>query len=95
MQNFSNFLNHIDNKRPCHGFNTINNQHAVVESTTITHIKLHSCTNHNNNDDKILTSDNNLNSTYVNPSSNLTNSNGLYMRFYCFFDSKTRTITKI
>lgn len=67
MQNFSNFLNQIENKRPCHGF--ANNQHAAVGSTTkqLQH-----------NDNNIDINDNNLTSTYANSSSNLTNSNGLY-----------------
>lgn len=79
MQNFSNFLNQIENKRLCHGFNNMNNE-SIVGSTT----------NHNNNvngnvnggnannkqDFHAHASDNNINSTYANSSSNLTNTNG-------------------
>lgn len=66
MQNFSNFLNHIENKRQCHGFNNnINNESCV--DTSINNSKPNYHTH---------ASDNNLNNTYVNPSSNLTNTNG-------------------
>lgn len=67
MQNFSNFLNQIENKRPCHGFNSTNNQHADVGSTT-----------KHNDTNTIHTNDNQLANAYENSSSNLTNSNGLY-----------------
>ncbi|XP_055312073.1 transcription factor CP2-like protein 1 isoform X2 [Sitodiplosis mosellana] len=69
MQNFSNFLNHIENKRPCHGFSSPNNnQHSVVGSTT-----KHQHNGDGGDNNNIHTSDNNL--TYANSSSNLTNSN--------------------
>lgn len=81
MQNFSNFLNHIETKRPCHSFNSSSNQHAIVGSTT------HSLTDDDANDN-IHSSDNNLNS---NSNSNLTNSNGLYA-LYTFYPFMTQKI---
>lgn len=69
MQNFSNLLNQIENKRLCHGFNGGGNQMDNVGSTS--HVTTATADIH--------TSDNNLNSTYASSSSNLANSNGSYM----------------
>lgn len=85
MQNFSNLLNQIENKRLCHGFNGDGNQMDNVGSTS--HVTTATAAAAN-----IHTSDNNLNSTYASSSSNLANSNGSYEFNQCLGFDKMQTI---
>lgn len=84
MQNFSNFLNQIENKRLCRFQSDISNSniefnkcndnnttsvYSTVDSTT---------TNIDKINDNIHINDNNLNNNYPNTSNHSSNVNGLY-----------------